>query len=246
MDLTAYLKQYPRAALAFSGGVDSAFLLWAAVESGMDIRPYFVKTPFQPDFELEDAQRLGRELGIEITVLHVHLTDLVLKNPSDRCYHCKKVLFGRLWEQARADGYGVLLDGTNASDDPGDRPGMRALAELRVLSPLRDCGLTKEGIRERSRRAGLFTWSKPAYACLATRFPTNTEITAEGLAKVERAESLLFSLGFSDFRVRLYQEAARIQVPVGQMPQLLEQRETLLREWKDQFQGVLIDLEGRP
>lgn len=246
MELHAFFTQHPRAALAFSGGVDSSYLLWAAVQAGAAVRPYFVKTGFQPEFELEDALRLGRELGVEITVLSMELPEHVLENPSNRCYHCKNVLFGRLWEQARADGFSVLLDGTNASDDPTDRPGMKALEELTVLSPLRLCGLTKPEIRERSRAAGLFTWDKPAYACLATRFPAGTQITAQGLADVEAAEGLLFSLGFSDFRVRVYHGAARIQVPEGQMERLLRCRDEILTALRPMFRGVLLDLEGRP
>ena len=123
---------------------------------------------------------------------------------------------------------------------------MKALTELEVLSPLRLCGLTKEEIRRRSREAGLFTWDKPAYACLATRFPAGTPITEAGLAKVERAENRLFALGFTDFRVRYFEGAARIQVPQGQMARLLEQREAVLDALRQDFRGVFLDLEGRP
>lgn len=246
MTLTEFFEAHPKAALGFSGGVDSSYLLWAAKQAGAEIRPYFIKTGFQPDFELEDALRLGRELDIPISVLHLDLPAHVLKNPKDRCYYCKTALFSILWKRAKADGYEVLLDGTNASDDAGDRPGMKALAEMQVLSPLRLCGLTKAEIREKSREAGLFTWDKPAYACLATRFPAGTQITLEGLKTVEAAEGLLFDLGFTDFRVRVFEGAARIQVPEAQMGRLLEKKNEILAALRPNFRGVFLDLEGRP
>ena len=146
------------------------------------MRPYYVKTPFQPRFELDDALRLTKELGTELTVIEYDILNdgLVAANPADRCYHCKKKLFGLLLrERAANDGFSLIIDGTNASDDAGDRPGMRALGELCVRSPLRECGLTKAEIRARSKEAGLFTWNKPAYACLATRVPTGRPIERE-------------------------------------------------------------------
>lgn len=246
MELREFFAEHPKTALAFSGGVDSAYLLWAALSAGAEVRPYFVKTPFQPAFELEDARRLCEELGVELTVLALELPEQVLENPQNRCYLCKGALFSCLWERVRADGFDLLLDGTNASDDPADRPGMRALAELSVLSPLRLCGLTKGEIRERSRAAGLFTWEKPAYACLATRFPAGTRITEEQLCAVEAAEGMLFSLGFTDFRVRIYAGAARIQVPEGQMERLLANRREIVSNLKQCFRGVFLDMEGRP
>ena len=246
MELREFFKQHSRAALAFSGGVDSAYLLWAGLAAGAELRPYFVKSPFQPEFELEDARRLCGKLGVELTVLDLELPAAVLENPKDRCYHCKNALFSCLWERVRADGFDTLLDGTNASDDPKDRPGMRALEELSVLSPLRLGGLTKAEIRKRSKEAGLFTWDKPAYACLATRFPAGTRITPEKLLGVEAAEGLLFSLGFTDVRVRVYGDAARIQVPGDQMERLLENRHEIVLNLKKRFGSVFLDMEGRP
>src|SRR5699024_2924376 len=143
--------------------------------------------------------------------------ETVAANPPDRCYHCKRRIFSAIASAAAADGYTLLLDGTNASDDAGDRPGMRALWELSVRSPLRECGLTKPEIRWLSREAGLFTWDKPAYARLATRVPAGERLTAEKLENTERAEDFLFSLGFTDFRVRLFNGAARLQLPAEQL-----------------------------
>ncbi|MFR6277963.1 MAG: 7-cyano-7-deazaguanine synthase, partial [Acutalibacter sp.] len=181
MELRDFFQECPKVALGFSGGVDSAYLLYAALDHGAQVRPYFIKTAFQPQFELEDARRLCAQLGVELTVVELDVLQIpgVAENPPDRCYHCKRALFGRLRQQAQADGYTVLIDGTNASDDAGDRPGMRALGELSVRSPLRECGITKAQVRALSKEAGLFTWDKPAYACLATRVPTREAITPE-------------------------------------------------------------------
>ena len=151
----------------------------------------------------------------------------------------------RIAEAAREDGYSLLLDGTNASDEEGDRPGMRALRELSVRSPLRECGLTKEEIRRLSKEAGLFTWDKPAYACLATRIPTGEQITKEKLADTEAAEDYLFSLGFTDFRVRRFGEAARLQFPADQFEKVLEKREEIIKELKRYYGAVLLDMEAR-
>ena len=247
MTLEQFFQENPRCALGFSGGVDSAYLLYAGVKAGADIKPYFIKTAFQPAFELADAQKLAEGLGVEVTVLELDaLADpRVAANPADRCYFCKQNLFRTLKERAIADGYPVLLDGTNASDEAGDRPGMRALAELSVRSPLRECGLTKAEIRARSREAGLFTWDKPAYACLATRVPAGEAITAETLARVEGAEDALFRLGYTDFRVRVFHSAARLQLPRGQMERAVREAEELRQALKPYFTPILLDLEGR-
>ena len=247
MTLKQFFQENPRCALGFSGGVDSAYLLYAGVKAGADIRPYFIKTAFQPAFELADAKKLAAGLGVEVTVLELDaLADpRVAANPADRCYYCKQNLFRTLKERAIADGYPVLLDGTNASDEAGDRPGMRALTELSVRSPLRECGLTKAEIRARSREAGLFTWDKPAYACLATRVPAGETITAETLARVEGAEDALFRLGYTDFRVRVFHGAARLQLPRGQMERAVREAEELRQALKPYFTPILLDLEGR-
>lgn len=247
MTLETFFQTVPRAAAAFSGGTDSAFLLWAAKHCGCDIRAYYVKTAFQPDFELADARRLCRELSIPLTVLEADILAVpgAAANGPDRCYHCKRQLFSALWQRARRDGHTLLLDGTNASDDEGDRPGMQALRELEVRSPLRECGLTKDEVRRLSREAGLFTWEKPAYACLATRIPTGTRITAGDLARVERAEDALSRLGFADFRVRLREDGARIQVTAAQMALARAKWEEILEQLKPDFTDVLLDQTPR-
>ena len=247
MTLEEFFTQHPRTAVAFSGGTDSALVLWAAGRYGRDVRAYYVHTVFQPAFELADAKRLAEELEVPLTVVEADVLAVpeAAANGPRRCYYCKKALFTTLWQRARADGYTVLLDGTNASDDAGDRPGMQALRELEVRSPLRECGITKAEVRRMSKEAGLFTWDKPAYACLATRVPTGTAITREALEKVERGENALFRLGFSDFRVRLLGDAARIQVPADQMERALALRGEINQALEADFSAVLLDLAGR-
>lgn len=247
MNLQDFFKSHPKAALGFSGGVDSAFLLWAAVQAGADVRPYFIKTAFQPEFEFADAQRLTRQLGVELTVIELDILSRpeVAANPANRCYFCKTALFSALKDQAFKDGYRLLLDGTNASDEASDRPGMRALQELEVRSPLRECGLSKDEIRALSRKAGLFTWNKPAYACLATRMPTGETLTEEILQKIEKAEQELYRLGFSDLRVRVFHEAARIQLPKAQMALATQSWEQIHKALTPYFEIILLDLKGR-
>ena len=247
MTLEQFFQQTPRAAVAFSGGTDSALVLWAAKTWGCQVQAYYVNTAFQPAFELADAQRLAAELDVPMTVVQVDVLAVpeAAANGPRRCYYCKRALFTALWQAAKADGHTVLLDGTNASDDAGDRPGMQALRELEVRSPLRECGVTKAEVRRLSREAGLFTWDKPAYACLATRVPTGTAITAEALVKVERGEDILFRLGFTDFRLRLLGDAARIQVPADQIERAAALHSEITQALGADFSAVLLDLAGR-
>lgn len=247
MELQEFFSQHPRVALAFSGGVDSAYLLYAAVQCGAQVRPYYVKTAFQPQFEYEDALRLADQLGVSMKTICLNPLDdpLVAANPGNRCYYCKRHIFTAITQAAREEGLPLLLDGTNASDQADDRPGMQALQELDVLSPLRLCGLTKAEIRRRSREAGLFTWDKPAYACLATRIPTGTAITLEDLRRTEQCEAFLMELGFSGFRIRLMDGCARLEMPEAQFPLLLARREAVLERLKKDYPRVLLDLEAR-
>ena len=247
MTLSEFFTAHPKAALAFSGGTDSSYLLYEAKRCGANVRPYFIRSAFQPAFELEDARRLCRELGTELRVLEADILSVrgVAENPPDRCYLCKTALFTALWEAARADGYDALLDGTNASDPEDERPGMRALRELGVLSPLRLCGLSKADVRRLSAAAGLFTAQKPSYACLATRVPTGEPITPEKLERVERAESGLFALGYSDLRVRLRGGNALLQLPEGQLTRARENWTEIETALGGLFERVTLDPKGR-
>lgn len=247
MNLKEFFAENKRAALGFSGGVDSAYLLYASKKYGVYVQPYYIKTQFQPEFELNDALKLCSYLDIKLKVIELDILsdNIISSNPKDRCYYCKKRLFSALKQNAHADGIELIIDGTNASDSIEDRPGMKAIKELCVISPLRECGLTKKQIRKLSKEAGLFTWDKPSYACLATRIPVDVVITKDSLKKVERAEEKLSLMGFRDFRVRIYDKAARIQVKESQISKLIENREKILSELKPYFDIVMVDMETR-
>ena len=245
--LLDFFRMHPKTALAFSGGTDSAYLLYAASKSGADIRPYFIKSPFQPQFELEDAKRLCALSGVHLKIIEADtLSDArIAENTEQRCYHCKKFLFSLLKQHATEDGYTLVIDGTNASDRASDRPGMKALEELGIRSPLRECGITKADVRTLSKKARLFTWNKSSYACLATRIPCGTPIREEKLRLIEKSEKALACLGFTDFRIRLDGNAARIQVPARQMKKVVRERETIRSLLADDFSLVVLDLKER-
>lgn len=245
--LIDYLKAIPKSALAFSGGVDSSYLMYAAAVCGMGVQAYYVNSQFQPQFEMDDAVGLAKALDVPLTVIKADVLacQAVRENPADRCYHCKRVIFETILQRAGDDGYTVLMDGSNASDDAGDRPGMRALRELKVLSPLREAGLTKAQIRTCSREANLFTWNKPAYACLATRIPTGTALDAKMLDNVEKAEVQLGKMGFTDYRARVVGDAAKLQLPAEQIPVAEQRHAELVKALSPWFQEVLLDTKPR-
>ena len=247
MELKSFFEQNPSGALAFSGGTDSSLLVWAAAKYGKDWHAYYVHSAFQPAFELEDAQKIAAQCRLPLTVIEADILQYqeVAANPADRCYHCKHCIFSAILDRARQDGCPLVIDGTNASDDAGDRPGMKALRELEVRSPLRECGLTKGDVRILCREADLFVWNKPSYACLATRIPAGTPITAEALQKVEQSENLLSSMGFQDFRVRLRDDTAVLQFTEDQFPYAWECREKLRTALSPIFAQVTLDLTPR-
>ena len=248
MQLQQFFERNPRFAVAFSGGVDSSYLLYAANAADCDVHAYFIKSEFQPQFELDEAINMAKKLGVTITVENISVLGEpnVYENPADRCYHCKTAILKKLKELALLDGYTVLCDGTNTDDDETDRPGMRALKEQGVLSPLRECGLGKTDIRYLSEKAGLSTFDKPAYACLATRIPTGTAISQDRLDKVERAENALFNMGFSDFRVRLIPpDTAKLQLNSEQWEKAASLRWDIQKALEDDFKEIVLDLKSR-
>lgn len=248
MNLKEFFDGNKSVAIGFSGGVDSSYLLYAGIKYGADIKAYYIKTAFQPEFEYKDALKMAEILGANIEIIEADILDNgeIAANPGNRCYFCKKVLFGLLKKHAEADGYTTIIDGTNFSDEWDDRPGMKALGELLVRSPLRECGITKNEIRKLSKEAGLFTWDKPSYACLATRIPAGIKITSEILKKIEVSEDFLFSLGFSDFRVRVTgNTAAKIQVRENQMEDIIKKRGEILNRLNNEFSDVFLDLIPR-
>ena len=247
MNLIEYLTSLGNIAVAMSGGVDSSYLAYAAKQSGIPCKAYTVKSQFVPQFELNDAKKIAEFIDIPLEIIDIDVLahDDVTSNPSNRCYYCKHHVFSTISEHARRDGFTILCDGANASDDVDNRPGMKAIAELSVKSPLRECNLTKSMIRDLAYKADLFTWDKPSYACLATRFQPGQQITINDLIHIEQAEGYLFSLGLSDFRVRLIGNNAKIQVPENQIVIVIKNRSEILTYFKSMFSDVVLDLEVR-
>lgn len=201
--------------VAFSGGVDSTYLLAEAVRAlGDRVEAVTVLAPLHPRREGEEASALALNLGARHRLLYSDelKNPEFVKNPPDRCYHCKLGRARTLAELAAMEGLGAVFDGTNADDGDDYRPGHRALKEMNIKSPLMEAGLKKADVRELSRRLGLPTWNRPAYACLATRFPYGDQITLQGLQKVEAAEEALNALGLKIFRVRVHGSVARLEV----------------------------------
>ncbi|MDR1046251.1 MAG: ATP-dependent sacrificial sulfur transferase LarE [Treponema sp.] len=212
--LLEIIRKPGSAAVAFSGGVDSSFLCAAAFEAlGKRAIAVTIVSPMLPRSEIECARETARLIGIEhITVEEHGIDDEVAANPKDRCYHCKKIEFSNILRAAGERGITVVLDGSN-TDDMGDyRPGLKALEELGIVSPLREAGMNKQDIRELSRQKGLPTWNKPAFACLASRIPYGETIDREKLGRIENAEEALRRAGFLQFRVRSHGNIARIEV----------------------------------
>ena len=247
MTIEEFFKVNNKVAIAFSGGVDSVYLLYAAVNAGADVKAYCVKSAFQPEFEFEDAKKLAESIGSRLSVIEVDVLsdETVASNPPDRCYYCKQHIMSAITKAAKADGYDTVCDGTNASDDANDRPGFRALAEYGIKSPLRECGLTKPEIRKRSQEAGLPTWNKPAYACLATRILSGETITEEKLCITEKAENILTGMGFRDLRVRMRGRSALVQIEESRHAEALARENEIKEALSGLYEAVEVDKDPR-
>jgi len=235
--------------VAFSGGVDSTFLLKAAKDAlGDKAVAFTMASPYHLQWEIRESAELVKKIGVKQRIRKEEtILPEIINNPPDRCYLCKKSLFTEILKYAEEQGFKHVADGTNADDTADYRPGMKAIKELNIRSPLLETGFTKEDIRTISREIGLPTWSKPAYACLLSRIPYGQKITITDLRKIEKAELYLLSLGLKTVRVRLHGEMARIEV-------CDEERERLFdTELLDQiakaikglgFQYATLDLQG--
>ena len=244
------LASFDSVIVAFSGGVDSAYLAWAATQVlGPAALCVTAESPSYPDHHRQLALRVARECGLR----HEFVRTAELEqpeyraNPVNRCYHCKNELYGVLSDLAASRGITSIFDGSNADDRSDYRPGRKAAGEFGVRSPLDESDLTKADIRELSRLAGLPTWDEPASACLSSRIPYHSEVTGEKLRMIERAEAALRTLGFRVCRVRHHDTLARLEIGRDEMPRALEprMREAIARDLRSiGYRHVTIDLEG--
>lgn len=247
--LLGLLREAGSAVIAFSGGVDSSFLLKAAKISGIRTLAVTAVSETLPARERDRAVSLAGQLGVEHRVIRTEelKNEAFANNPPERCFYCKDELFGKLEAIAREEGYAAVFDGTNSDDLRDYRPGRRAAGLHGVRSPLADCELSKADIRTMSRQLGLETWDKPSSPCLSSRFPYGTRITEPALRRVEKAEEFLQGLGLRELRVRDDGSTARIEVREEDMHILLDgdNRRLVARELKSLgYKFVSLDLEG--
>ena len=248
--LVSILENAGSLAVAFSAGVDSSFLLKAAHDIlGDQCLAITACAAFQPERERQEVKDFCQREGIRSMVFWVDEETIphFAENPQNRCYYCKHALFGEMQKIAASQGIRSLAEGSNTDDLSDYRPGMQAINELGILSPLREAGLSKEEIRGYSRQLGLPSWDKPSAACLASRIPYGQTITKEKLGKIEKAEALLADLGLRQYRVRLHEDLARIEVMPSDFPKLIlkENRERILTEFQRLgFSYTTMDLMG--
>jgi len=246
--LTQIISSYESLVVAFSGGVDSAFLLKVAYDVlGEKVIGITVSTPYIADWEIKDAQKIAQEIGAKHKVVQKPWNEILHNNPKNRCYICKRTIFSSLLLEAQENGLNAIAEGSNVDDTKEFRPGRAALGELGIKTPLLEAGLTKSEIRVLSHDLGLSTWSKPSYACLLTRFPYDKKVEEKALHKVGAAEEYMIRQGYGELRVRYEDGLARIEMPENEMIRFLsDARLNVLRAHLKSlgFLHVTLDIEG--
>jgi len=246
--LRSTLKAMDNVLVAFSGGVDSAFLTKIAYDVlNIHAVAITITSPMHPQWELQQAKQIADSIGINHIILELSKTDLerIFENDEDKCYHCKKLIFKKIKQVADSYQINHILDGSNADDQEDYRPGTKALEELGIISPLKDAGLTKQEIRMLSKKNGLKTSNLPSFACLASRFPYHIKISKEKLHQIERCEKHLRNLGIKQYRVRYHNEIARIEVDVKDFQVIIDNKEIIINSFKEEgFQYITLDLQG--
>jgi uncharacterized protein len=248
LKLDSILKDLKSFIVAFSGGVDSSFLAYRANSLiKPDMMAVTIHTPYIPMSEIKEATEFTRTHDIKHKIIEIDFPEIIRTNPIERCYLCKKTLFTELLSFSRENNYRYVIDGTNADDSGDFRPGLKALSELGIRSPLMEAELRKSDIRELLKKDGLSLWDKPAMACLLTRIPYNTEVNDEILRRVEQAEDLLFEKGYPGTRVRIHGDLARIECLPGYIEKIIHDpdKELIISNLKKLgFRYISLDLEG--
>ncbi len=244
------IKKRGSAAIAFSGGVDSTFLIRVAHEVlGDKLIAVTATSSTYPERELKEAIQYAKDMGVKHQIISSEELDIkgFASNPTNRCYYCKKELFTKIREVAKENGVQYVFDGSNMDDTGDNRPGMQAAEELEVVSPLKEAKLTKADIRELSKEMGLPTWSKPSFACLSSRFPYGNEITISKLQMIDEAEEFLLDMGIRQVRVRHHGEIARIEVSPEERVQFFDVKvmDKIVEKFKRiGFTYVTFDMQG--
>jgi pyridinium-3,5-biscarboxylic acid mononucleotide sulfurtransferase len=246
--LIELIKSYKNVIVAFSGGVDSTYLVAVAYGAlGQNCKAVFARGPMISSQEQKAALSIAKTYHFPVEVIDVDILELPAfrDNPPERCYFCKKKLFETFLGLSKKLGDAILIEGTNASDDQDYRPGRKALKELNIKSPLLEVGLTKAEIRTLSQRRNLLTWNKPSMACLASRVPYGQTITLELLTKIAEAEAILNDLGFEECRVRIHGDIARLEIPVQNFEMFFRKKSEVVNSLKTfDFRFITLDLEG--